>query len=573
MFGLFLRTLSQGLQAFVPIAAAWTWLRRRHPPLASSVVIGLLVSLPLSGPAAWAFGQSTRKALDEAALAAGALGVAVLFLLALRTSDERHEHVANRPSVSLRLGIAVAAVLVVVRQTMEIGTVLVVAVFALHSLDATKAVLGGAALAVAVATAWTWLGRRASNDQLRRATQVFAAVFVVQVLVYCLHESAEARLLPWSDVLHEASEPYGPDGVYGVHFSELLVILPLLAVVLAPAGRTVRTTVLLLAYAIGAPLLSPGPASSGPASGPWTATLLAAADDLQNLTKRPHVVFRDTAPGSTFSLASVAPLDAPERTHAAADLACERVAFGGGRGVCLHAEKSFFGLFTGYTAVLLGPDFTPRGTPIKLDGKPSRARVSSDGKWGAFTVFVLGDGYDTNFSTRTTIVDLTTGIPIGDLESFRTVRNEEPFSARDFNFWGVTFAHDGNTFYASLRTSATTYLVRGDLAARRLTVLRENVECPSVSPDDRFVAFKKFIGPDPGAWRIAVIELATMKERLVAGETRYIDDQVEWLDADRLIYGITRRTTSIADVWVASATLDAPAKVWLPQAESPTVVR
>jgi hypothetical protein len=94
-----------------------------------------------------------------------------------------------------------------------------------------------------------------------------------------------------------------------------------------------------------------------------------------------------------------------------------------------------------------------------------------------------------------------------------------------------------------------------------------------VSPDDRFVAFKKFIGPDPGAWRIAVVELATMREHLVAGETRYIDDQVEWLDTDRLLYAITRRTTSIADVWVASATGDAPAKVFLAQAESPIVVR
>jgi dipeptidyl aminopeptidase/acylaminoacyl peptidase len=168
---------------------------------------------------------------------------------------------------------------------------------------------------------------------------------------------------------------------------------------------------------------------------------------------------------------------------------------------------------------------------------------------------------------------MTAGVPLGDLESFSTFRNGERFSAKDFNFWGVTFARDGNTFYASLRTSGTTYLVRGDIAARRLTVLRDNVECPSVSPDDRFVAFKKYIGPDPNAWRIAVVELATMKERLVTGETRYIDDQVEWLDADRLLYGITRRTTSIADVWVVSATGDASATVLLQQAESPTVVR
>ena len=39
----------------------------------------------------------------------------------------------------------------------------------------------------------------------------------------------------------------------------------------------------------------------------------------------------------------------------------------------------------------------------------------------------------------------------------------------DRNYWGVTFAADSNTFYATLLTNGHTYLIKGDLARRRGT--------------------------------------------------------------------------------------------------------
>src|SRR4029077_19492788 len=55
------------------------------------------------------------------------------------------------------------------------------------------------------------------------ATKACIGVFFLQALVYAFHESAEAGFLPWSEVLHAASEPYGPDGVYGQYVSYLLL--------------------------------------------------------------------------------------------------------------------------------------------------------------------------------------------------------------------------------------------------------------------------------------------------------------------------------------------------------------
>jgi hypothetical protein len=294
----------------------------------------------------------------------------------------------------------------------------------------------------------------------------------------------------------------------------------------------------------------------------------ASATAIATVVTRPHVLFRETAPGPNFVRLSLAALDAlGDRLSSA--LTCERLSFAAGHGVCLHTQR---GVFNTHTAVLFDAALTP-GASIKLQGLPSRTRTAADGRVGAITVFVIGDDYASAFSTRTTVVDLSSGDEIGELEQFATWRNGARFRAVDFNFWGVTFARDGNTFYASLRTAGATYLVTGELALRRLTVLRDNVECPSLSPDGRLLAYKKRIGPGPDTWRLHVLELATNVEHIIAGETRYINDQVEWLDAQHVLYAVPRRTTAISDVWVVPIDGSAAANVFLPEAESPIVVR
>jgi high-affinity iron transporter len=50
---------------------------------------------------------------------------------------------------------------------------------------------------------------------------------VVQLLIYGFHELTEANIFPYSEPLHWATEPYGPDGRYGQYLTYLLVMLPL----------------------------------------------------------------------------------------------------------------------------------------------------------------------------------------------------------------------------------------------------------------------------------------------------------------------------------------------------------
>jgi len=297
-----------------------------------------------------------------------------------------------------------------------------------------------------------------------------------------------------------------------------------------------------------------------------------AAPRAATIALKPHLVFRHTGVDRSYSALSLAPLEAGGGgERAAAGLNCDRVSFSQGRGICLQADR---GVMTTYKAVLFDTAFTPRRT-IKLDGAPSRTRISPDGRVGAITVFSGKDlGYSSStFSTRTTLLDMASGEVLTDLEHFTTWKDGARFRSADFNFWGVTFSRDSNVFYASLGTKGTTYLVRGDLGLRKLTVLHENVECPSLSPDNRLIAYKRRVGPKPDAWRLYVLDLATMTERPIAGETRFIDDQAEWLDNAQVLYAVPRPGTATSDAWVVPVDGAGPARVFLAEAESPIVVR
>jgi hypothetical protein len=293
--------------------------------------------------------------------------------------------------------------------------------------------------------------------------------------------------------------------------------------------------------------------------------------DVARLAASPHLLFRHTMVDQNYSRLSIASIDARQPVErASAELTCERISYAAGQGICLHADHGFF---TTYSAVLFDRTFKATHT-IKLDGRPSRTRVSPDGRVAAITVFATGESYvGSPFSTRTTILDMATGDVLGDLEGFATWRAGARFKSADFNFWGVTFARDSNVFYATLRTAGTTYLVRGDLGLRKLTVLRENVECPSLSPNTRLLAFKKRVGSPLEPWRFYVLNLATLTDRPIAAEARSIDDQIEWLDDDHVLYAVRRVQSSSVDVWVAPIDNSSPARVFMSEAESPIVVR
>jgi hypothetical protein len=251
-----------------------------------------------------------------------------------------------------------------------------------------------------------------------------------------------------------------------------------------------------------------------------------------NATKGPKLLFVNMIPDNTVGKLAVASLANPDSTRAIADLRCERVYYGGGRGLCVTRGGP---LNSSYVAKVFDANFKVL-RQISMPGIPSRARVSADGHYGATTMFVRGDNYASgNFSTRTGIFDLRTGKQVANLENMPVFRNGKRFSNRNFNFWGITFAHDDDHFYASLGSGSKTFLLKGSMRAHTMRVIHEKVECPSLSPDQTRIAFKRSVG-SRGNWRLTVLNLRTMRETRLAGNDP-IDDQAEWLDSGDVLYG------------------------------------
>ena len=160
---------------------------------------------------------------------------------------------------------------------------------------------------------------------------------------------------------------------------------------------------------------------------------------------------------------------------------CDRVDYEGRVGLCLTRPTS--GLVVSTSAIVFDAHFTELHR-VALTGLPSRARVSPDGRYGSVTTFVTGDSYATvgSYSTRTDIIDMRTGTVLFDLAQLAVTRDGKPFEAADFNFWGVTFAHDGRHFYATLGTGGRTYLIRADLATARPRSSRRTSSAPRCRP-------------------------------------------------------------------------------------------
>ena len=206
----------------MPVGAALIWFDRLGDSVAASAIRrGLILSVPCTVLAAWAFQQSTNQALVETLYACVAAVIAVVFVRETWRNG-RGSLASGRAGVLL---VVAAAALIVVRQTKEVSSLLWTALVELRSVATTATILAGLLLATCGVAAWIWVGRRVAVDRLRVGTRVFAFGFLAQVLLFGVHEGSEAGVLPWSETVHAATEMYGPDGRFGVYLSTLLLVI------------------------------------------------------------------------------------------------------------------------------------------------------------------------------------------------------------------------------------------------------------------------------------------------------------------------------------------------------------
>ena len=102
------------------------------------------------------------------------------------------------------------------------------------------------------------------------------------------------------------------------------------------------------------------------------------------------------------------------------------------------------------------------------------------------------------------------------------------------------------------------------------SVMRSDVECPSLSPDGTLLVFKKPLQHGVG-WRLHVLELASGTERPLNQVRESVDDQVDWFDNGQVVYH--ESASEGTGIWVLPVDGITPPRLLLPHAYSPAVSR
>ena len=236
MLQAFVITLREGLEAFLIVAISLAYLRKSgRAELVPAVRWGIAFSILISIGGAFLFQRAANHALWEGVLCiAAALSVASLTVHMWRTARrikrdiEGHLHTSTmKTGAAAFVGVFLFTLLMITREGMETALLMGTLLFQIKSMSVITGAVVGTAIAAVVAWLWSHYGHRVNLALFFQVTAVFLLVFVVQLLIYGFHELMEANIFPYSEPLHVATEPYGPDGMYGKYLSYMLVMLPL----------------------------------------------------------------------------------------------------------------------------------------------------------------------------------------------------------------------------------------------------------------------------------------------------------------------------------------------------------
>jgi high-affinity iron transporter len=211
----------EGFEAFVTVAIIFAYLRKTGRDwLRPAVWWGIAVSVVASAALGYVL-QSVNQPLWEGVLALVAAVLVASFVIHIwrvaptmkRELEARLEQRASEGSTTLAwLGVFGFTLLMITREGMETALMLI-------QVQQGRFWLGCAlGLAAAAAMSWLWAhyGSRVNIKRFFQVTGLFLLLFTVQIVFYAIHEFSEAELLPNSEAIHLATEPYSADGRYAM---------------------------------------------------------------------------------------------------------------------------------------------------------------------------------------------------------------------------------------------------------------------------------------------------------------------------------------------------------------------
>jgi high-affinity iron transporter len=230
--------LREGIEAFLIVAMILSYLKRTgRSALARAVYWGTGVSAVTCFGAGLLFAKAANKSLWEgilAILAALLVGSLLVYMkrVSARLKTDLEARLEARAEKSTReqafWGVFAFTLLMITREGMETALLITTALFQLRSSTVFAGLAFGLLAAGAIGFAWTRLGRGVDLRSLLNVSAVFLSIFLVQLVLYGVHELAEAGLVPSSQAVHDATEILGPDGRLGHLLAYTLAAVPTL---------------------------------------------------------------------------------------------------------------------------------------------------------------------------------------------------------------------------------------------------------------------------------------------------------------------------------------------------------
>lgn len=218
----------EGFEAFLTVAIILAYLRKTGRDwLRPAVYWGIGASVVASFALGWEL-MRVNQSLWEGVLGIVAAVLVASFVIhvwrtAPRMKRDMESHLAVASGHASRLWAAVAVfgftLLMVTREGMETALMLM-------QVRTGRFIVGsllGIGAAAMMSWAWAHYGHRINIKRFFQVTGLFLLLFTIQIVFYSIHEFSEAGLLPHSEAIHNATEPFSPVGVYGKWFSVLMV--------------------------------------------------------------------------------------------------------------------------------------------------------------------------------------------------------------------------------------------------------------------------------------------------------------------------------------------------------------
>ncbi len=231
MLQAFIVVLREGFEGFLIVAITLAYLKKINlTSLFPAVYWGIAASVVLSGLLGYLLLLGANQSLWE-----GVFGVVAAFMVTWlvvhmwMTAAHMKKDMENKLSAATSgkttpaafFGVFLFTGLMISREGMETALLLI----QIHEPQIVTGIFLGVLAAAGMAFLWARFGHLINLRLFFQVTAIFLLLFVVQIFIYSFHEFTEAGVLPNSEALHLATEPFSPEGIYGKWFSLSMVII------------------------------------------------------------------------------------------------------------------------------------------------------------------------------------------------------------------------------------------------------------------------------------------------------------------------------------------------------------